>query len=156
MIFIFLSILTGVIIVVSRILNTKLSEKIGLLESSYFNYLTGAVTSIILFLFVGESFNLSSLKTVPFYGYLGGILGVSIVILNSVVTPKLSAFYVTLLIFIGQLFTGIVIDWIVSNHLPINKLIGGILSFIHIRHCRRYCFLLHIHNDQKQYSIEPK
>ena len=62
MIFIFLSILTGVIIVVSRILNTKLSEKIGLLESSYFNYLTGAVTSIILFLFVGESFNLSSLK----------------------------------------------------------------------------------------------
>lgn len=66
MIFIFLSILTGVIIVVSRILNTKLSEKIGLLESSYFNYLTGTVTSIILFLFVGESFNLSSLKNCTF------------------------------------------------------------------------------------------
>ena len=149
MIFIFLSILTGVIIVVSRILNTKLSEKIGLLESSYFNYLTGAVTSIILF--VGESFNLSSLKTVPFYGYLGGILGVSIVILNSVVTPKLSAFYVTLLIFIGQLFTGIVIDWIVSGHLPINKLIGGIIVV-----CGLSYNLIIDSNDQKQYSIEPK
>lgn len=151
MIFIFLSILTGVIIVVSRILNTKLSEKIGLLESSYFNYLTGAVTSIILFLFVGESFNLSSLKTVPFYGYLGGILGVSIVILNSVVTPKLSAFYVTLLIFIGQLFTGTVIDWIVSGHLPINKLIGGIIVV-----CGLSYNLIIDSNDQKQYSIEPK
>ena len=151
MIFIFLSILTGVIIVVSRILNTKLSEKIGLLESSYFNYLTGAVTSIILFLFVGESFNLSSLKTVPFYGYLGGILGVSIVILNSVVTPKLSAFYVTLLIFKGQLFTGIVIDWIVSGHLPINKLIGGIIVV-----CGLSYNLIIDSNDQKQYSIEPK
>lgn len=128
--YILLSILSGVIIVVSRILNTKLSHEIGLIESSYFNYLTGAVTSIILFLIIGEQFNINSLKHVPFYGYLGGILGVIIVILNSVVSAKISAFYVTLLVFIGQLFTGIAIDTIISGVLPLSKIAGGIIVVI--------------------------
>lgn len=127
MIYIFLSILTGVIIVVSRILNTKLSHEIGLIESSYFNYFTGAVTSILLFLVMGEHFNLGSLKDMPPYGYLGGVLGVMIVILNSVVSPKLSAFYVTLLIFIGQLFTGILIDWMIAGTVPLAKILGGVI-----------------------------
>ncbi|WP_294152759.1 DMT family transporter [uncultured Clostridium sp.] len=130
MIYILLSILTGVIIVVSRILNTRLSHEIGLIESSYFNYLTGAVTSIVLFLIMDEHFNFVSLKDVPLYGYLGGVLGVIIVILNSVVSPKLSAFYVTLLIFVGQLFTGILIDWLIAGTLPLTKILGGIIVVI--------------------------
>ncbi|WP_294378314.1 DMT family transporter [uncultured Clostridium sp.] len=127
MISILLSILTGVIIVLSRILNARLTDEIGLIESSYFNYLTGAVTSIILFLIMGEKFTFSSLGNVPFYGYLGGMLGVIIVILNSVVTPKISAFYVVLLVFTGQLFTGVIIDWIVSGNLSLSKIIGGLI-----------------------------
>ncbi|WP_294405542.1 DMT family transporter [uncultured Clostridium sp.] len=130
MIYILLSILTGVIIVVSRILNTRLSHEIGLIESSYFNYLTGAVTSIVLFLIMDEHFNFVSLKDVPLYGYLGGVLGVIIVILNSVVSPKLSAFYVTLLIFVGQLFTGVLIDWLIAGTLPLTKIFGGIIVVI--------------------------
>lgn len=130
MIYILLSILTGVIIVVSRILNTRLSHEIGLIESSYFNYLTSAVTSIVLFLIMDEHFNFVSLKDVPLYGYLGGVLGVIIVILNSVVSPKLSAFYVTLLIFVGQLFTGILIDWLIAGTLPLTKILGGIIVVI--------------------------
>ncbi|WP_294394700.1 DMT family transporter [uncultured Clostridium sp.] len=130
MIYILLSILTGVIIVVSRILNTRLSHEIGLIESSYFNYLTGAVTSIVLFLIMDEHFNFFSLKDVPLYGYLGGVLGVIIVILNSVVSPKLSAFYVTLLIFVGQLFTGVLIDWLIAGTLPLTKILGGIIVVI--------------------------
>ena len=130
MIYILLSILTGVIIVVSRILNTRLSHEIGLIESSYFNYLTCAVTSIVLFLIMDEHFNFFSLKDVPSYGYLGGVLGVIIVILNSVVSPKLSAFYVTLLIFVGQLFTGVLIDWLIAGTLPLTKILGGIIVVI--------------------------
>ena len=118
--------LAGVIIVVSRVLNTRLSEKIGLIESSYFNYLTAAVTSLILFIIIGENFSFSSLSGMPFYAYLGGFLGVIIVILNSVVTPKMSSFYVTLLVFIAQLFSGIAIDWMIENTLPLAKIIGGL------------------------------
>lgn len=126
MFYILISMLAGVIIVVSRVLNTRLSEKIGLIESSYFNYLTAAVTSLILFIIIGENFSFNSLNGTPFYAYLGGFLGVIIVILNSVVTPKMSSFYVTLLVFIAQLFSGIAIDWMIENTLPLAKIIGGL------------------------------
>lgn len=126
MFYILISMLAGVIIVVSRVLNTRLSEKIGLIESSYFNYLTAALTSLILFIIIGENFSFSSLNGTPFYAYLGGFLGVIIVILNSVVTPKMSSFYVTLLVFIAQLFSGIAIDWMIENTLPLAKIIGGL------------------------------
>ncbi|MDR5585898.1 MULTISPECIES: DMT family transporter [Clostridium] len=127
MIYILMSILAGVIIVVSRILNTKLSKEIGLIESSYFNYFTGSITSILFFFIMREKFVFTSLNTVPFYAYLGGLLGVAIVVLNSVVTPKMSAFYVTLLIFVAQLFTGIALDWLISRQFPLSKIIGGLI-----------------------------
>lgn len=125
--YILISILSGVIIVTSRILNTKLSHEIGLIESSYFNYLTAAITTVIMFFIIGEKVSISSFNTLPFYSYLGGFLGVLIVILNSVVTPKLPAFNVTLLVFIAQLFTGIIIDWLISGIIPASKIVGGIL-----------------------------
>lgn len=127
MFYILMSILTGVIIVICRILNTKLSEEIGLIESSYFNYFTAAITSILLFFIMREKFVFTSLSTVPFYAYLGGFLGVAIVVLNSVVTPKMSAFYVTLLIFVAQLFTGVALDWLISRQFPLSKIIGGLI-----------------------------
>lgn len=126
MFYILISMLAGVIVVVSRVLNTRLSEKIGLIESSYFNYLTAALTSLILFIIIGEKLSLSSLNGIPFYAYLGGFLGVIIVILNSVVTPKMPSFYVTLFVFIAQLFTGVAIDWMIEGALPLNKIIGGL------------------------------
>lgn len=128
--YILISILTGVIIVVSRIFNTKLSYEIGLIESSYFNYFTAAIASVIMFFIIGEKFSFNSFNGLPFYAYLGGFLGVLIVILNSVVTPKLPAFNVTLLIFIAQLFTGIAIDWMISGTVPISKITGGTLVVI--------------------------
>ncbi|MGN2371300.1 DMT family transporter [Clostridium cagae] len=127
MFYILMSILTGVIIVICRILNTKLSEEIGLMESSYFNYFTAAITSILLFFIMREKFVFTSLNTVPFYAYLGGFLGVAIVVLNSIVTPKMSAFYVTLLIFVAQLFTGVALDWLISRQFPLSKIIGGLI-----------------------------
>ena len=126
MFYILISMLAGVIVVVSRVLNTRLSEKIGLIESSYFNYLTAALTSLILFIIIGEKLSLSSLNGIPFYAYLGGFLGVIIVILNSVVTHKMPSFYVTLFVFTAQLFTGVSIDWMIEGALPLNKIIGGL------------------------------
>ncbi len=127
MFYVLISIAAGAIVVISRILNTKLSETVGLIGSSFFNYLTGIFAALILFLIFRDTITLSQLYKIPFYAYLGGILGVIIVILNSVITPKMSSFYATLIIFIGQLFTGIIIDWITLKTLPFAKVIGGLL-----------------------------
>lgn len=127
MFFILISVASGAIIVISRILNTKLSEKVGLIQSSFFNYFTGLLSAIILFGIFKDKVTLNQLYNIPFYAYLGGILGVIVVILSSVVTPKMSSFYITLIIFIGQLFTGIFIDYITLKAIPFAKIIGGLL-----------------------------
>jgi transporter family-2 protein len=127
MFYIIISVVSGAIVVISRILNTRLSEKVGLLESSFFNYLTGLLSSLILFEIIHDKFNSSQLSSIPFWAYLGGALGIIIVILSSVVTPKMSSFYITLIIFIGQLFSGIIIDCFTLDTIPYAKIIGGLL-----------------------------
>lgn len=130
MFYILISVIAGAIVVVSRILNTKLSEKVGLIESSFFNYFTGVLASLVLFIIFKENFSSNNFSNIPFYAYFGGILGIGIVILNSVITPKMSSFYATLIIFVGQLFTGILLDCLTLNSVSITKIFGGVLVVI--------------------------
>ena len=130
MFYILVSVVAGAIIVISRVLNTKLSENIGLIESSFFNYLTGLLSSLILFILMREKITLNSFNNIPFWAYLGGLLGAVVVILSSVVTPKLSSFNLTLIIFIGQLITGIFIDIITLGTISYSKIIGGLLVIL--------------------------
>ncbi|EHI99819.1 protein of unknown function DUF606 [Clostridium sp. DL-VIII] len=148
MFYVLISIAAGAIVVISRILNTKLSETVGLIESSFFNYLTGIFAALILFLIFRDTITLSQLYNIPAYAYLGGILGVVIVILNSVITPKMSSFYATLIIFIGQLFTGIIIDWITFKTLPFAKIVGGFLVVAGL------AYNLHVDSEAEK-SAEP-
>lgn len=127
MLYILISIIAGAIVVISRILNTKLAEKVGLIESSFFNYFTGLLSSLILFIIVQDNIKINQFNNIPIWAYLGGVLGVAVVILSSVVTPKMSSFYITLIIFVGQLFTGVLIDYITSKTIPFSKIIGGLL-----------------------------
>lgn len=127
MFYILISIASGGIVVLSRILNTVLTDSIGLMESSFFNYLTGFISSVILFFIMKETMDFSNFSNAPIWAYLGGLIGVIIVILSSVVTPKMSVFYISLIIFIGQLFTGIVLDYLTVKTIPFNKIIGGLL-----------------------------
>ena len=127
MFYILISIASGGIIVLSRILNTVLTDNIGLMESSFFNYLTGFISSLILFFIMKDTIQFSNFTNTNVWAYLGGVIGVIIVILSSVVTPKMSVFYISLIIFIGQLFTGIIIDYLTLKTIPFNKIIGGLL-----------------------------
>lgn len=126
---IILSLMAGVTIVVSRIINSKLSSKIGLLSSTFYNYLMGLIFSLVIFSFTKElhQINLLSFSKVPWWGYLGGAFGVIAVSLSSYITPKISVFYFSILGFLGQLFIGIVVDYIISGNLSIAQGIGGLL-----------------------------
>ncbi|WP_141558070.1 DMT family transporter, partial [Bacillus cereus] len=104
----------------------------GNLEGTFFNYITGLFFSMIFLIFSSDSIYISShtLQKIPFVVYLGGLVGVIVISLSNYITPKISAFYLTLLIFIGQLFMGTIIDFFMTNELSIGKIIGGILVLI--------------------------
>lgn len=126
---ILLAIASGASTVLARNINSILADKIGLLEGTFYNYVTGLFTSIMLLLLSGEILKFTSVfyKNVPLAAYLGGIVGVLVVSLSNLVTPKISAFYLTLIMFIGQLFTGILIDYFTISTLSVGKIIGGLL-----------------------------
>lgn len=129
MMYILAAIAAGVSIVVARIINSNLANKIGIFEGTFLNYVIGLLFSIIFFFFSSDTFNLSSkiLGTIPFWTFLGGLVGVIVVAASNVVTPKISAFYLTLIIFVGQLFTGMIIDYYNLNLISKGKIIGGLL-----------------------------
>ncbi len=126
------AILAGTTIVTSRNVNAMLAKKIGAIESTFFNYFVGLLLSIVVFffskeailpLFIPEGFS-------DVIMYLGGILGVVAIIISNFITPKISAFLMTLLIFISQLITGIVLDFFLYGEFSLPKVIGGFLVLI--------------------------
>lgn len=129
---IIVGILAGVSIVIARIINSNLGDEIGIWQSTFFNYAVGLIFSIVVLLISSERFNLLSFDftAVPRYAYLGGIVSIGLISLSSFATPKTSALYLTLIIFIGQLFTGILLDYFTLHLLSIGKIIGGVLILL--------------------------
>lgn len=129
MFFILISILAGVSIVVTRIINYILAKEIGNFQGTLVNYIVGLFFSFIFLLFSSEFSSISALdlKTVPLWVYLGGAAGVIVIVMSSYITPRISSFYLTLLIFVGQLFVGIIIDYFTLKELSFGKVTGGII-----------------------------
>jgi transporter family-2 protein len=130
--YILISILSGVSIVVARTVNSNLAEKLGLLEGTFYNFLTGLMLSIILLIINWNNEIVSQLinSQIPLWAYLGGLFGIGIVLLSNYVIPRVSAFYVTILVFLGQLLIGYVIDYFTIGTVSMTKLLGGLLVLI--------------------------
>lgn len=119
----------GITVVISRTTNAQLGKHISNTASTFYNYLTGGIVSLIVLLFSNEvAPSLALPNSINGYiMYFGGIVGVFSILLSNYVTPKISAFQLTIILFISQIFTGIIIDWLRYNSISIGKILGGIL-----------------------------
>ena len=129
MFYILIAIISGVTNVISRSVNFALSEKIGVYQSTLFNYIFGLIGSLGILFVSGEAAKLFAASSygAPWMAYLGGLVGVAVVSLQVFLSSKVSSFYLTLLIFVGQLFMGIIIDCVVSGQISIPQILGGLL-----------------------------
>ncbi|MEI6101506.1 MAG: DMT family transporter, partial [Eubacteriales bacterium] len=127
---ILVSFFSGVTIVIARTINARFAEETNTYVSTFYNYVTGLSLSclILAFLSVGgyaqwsaPAFSLSDV-----WAYTGGLIGVVVVLISNIIVTRISSFYMTLLVFIGQIFTGILLDSILSNSFSRNILIGGL------------------------------
>lgn len=123
--YIVMALVTGSFVILSMILNSRLGEEIGLFQGVFINYALGLVVSTTILLFNLKTITVSG--NIPWWAYLGGVLGVSIVAISNILIPKIPTIYTTLLIFIGQLFTGMIIDLLTSVDVSKGKVIGGVL-----------------------------
>jgi transporter family-2 protein len=130
-----LAFLAGVAVLIARTINANLAEVTSVQTSTFYNYAFGSIGAVIVLLLLGRgdisnySFDLSFTMN-NWYLYIGGLLGLIMVSICNFAVKKVSAFYFTLLLFIGQIFMGIIVDVILTGELVILNLVGGILVTI--------------------------
>jgi transporter family-2 protein len=122
-----LSLLTGVSVVVSRTINAALAKKTSVLTSSVFNYITGLTVSAVILLIAGrgETGVVNFTFSPNVWMYLGGAVGLCVVTFLNIAVHKISSFYMTLMLFAGQVFAGVVIDVVLTGSFSLSNLIGG-------------------------------
>lgn len=122
-----LSIIAGATIVLQRIVNARLADKIGTLKSSFVNHLTGLPLTIVLAAIMVQQIPRNIAFDSRIWIYTGGIIGVIIVVLCNVTVPKLSTFKQTVLSFLGQVFAGVAIDLVIGVEWSKASFYGGLI-----------------------------
>lgn len=119
---------SGISIVLSRVISADLARDVGAVGSSFINYLVGIPAVIVVLLILGRGeLSVAQVSSVPVWAYLGAAAGVASLALSNAVLQKLSAFQFALLVFVGQVFSGIAVDLIMQQGIDIKNLAGGLL-----------------------------
>lgn len=120
-----LAILVGFTIILSMVQNARLEQSINIKQVTLLNFITGLIGTGFVFFFAKESLSIyQSLGDIPLFGYIGGLLGVFVVTLITLVMRKISVISATMLMYTGQLLTGIIIDYFRGTELSTGKIIG--------------------------------
>lgn len=127
MLYIFLAFISGFLVIISMIINSHLAKKIGVFQGTFINYAMGLLFSAIILLLTGSLFDITfeTLTNIPLWAFFGGIIGVAVVSISNVIVPKIPVIYTTLLVFVGQLIAGILLDYFYGSSISKGKLIGG-------------------------------
>lgn len=129
---IFLTLLAGMNTVLTRHLNAECGVRNGVSMSTLLNYATGLVTSLLVMLIMGRP---AAALAAPegfraVLMFFGGAVGVVIILLCNYLTPRMPSLLLTLLFFVAQLLTAILLDaWLKGSFAP-GQLVGGALVML--------------------------
>ena len=115
------SLLAGAAMSVQGVMNTRLGDKIGVLETSAFVQLTGFVLSLIVMWIFGKG-DVTLLPQAPWYAWLGGVLAPIITVTVMLGMGMLSPTLAVATILISQLGVAALIDgfgWLGAEKVPV-------------------------------------
>lgn len=149
MIYLILAFLSGCFVIVSMVLNSRLANRIGVFQGTLVNYIVGLIGATIVLFFAGDGFQIGHIdfSAIPLWAYVGGAIGVFIVAISNVVIPKIPTIYSALLMFVGQLFTAMVIDYFIGNPVTLGKVVGGMFIIAGL--------IINFNIDRKQETPAP-
>ncbi len=125
--------LTGILVLVTMIFNSQIAICRGIFYATRTNFLTGLATVALICIVTGYEFEplSTSLDGVhPIHWFGGGVTGVMVVAGIGYVVPKIPTLYSTILIFLGQILTSLVIDYFLTNFFSLQILIGSTIVFL--------------------------
>ncbi len=98
----------GFLVTLSRISNARLGKAIGPTGASVWNHATGFLFISVIVLITGSS--IINLTGIPFYAYLGGVIGAAYVTISNFLIPKIGTSKATILMIAGQIGFAACID----------------------------------------------
>lgn len=122
MIDLILAVAAGALVVLSMSLNSGLGQRIGVFLAGAVNYAVGLGGALVAAAALGWA---GAGANAPWWAWTGGLLGVGIVVASNVVLPRISVALSALLIVVGQLGTGLVLDALRTGSLPPTALVGA-------------------------------
>jgi len=123
----------GVLIVFSAITNGQLAQEVGIPKGIQMNFFFGSLSAFVLTLaFEVQSVRAVSFTTLPIIFLCGSFFAMGVLFFMNTIVPKISAFYIVLLPFVGQMLVSGCIDYFYLNILSRGKIIGAILILIGI------------------------
>ncbi len=127
----------GIAMTLQTAINTQLREYLySPLQAALFSFLVGTIVLAILVFFQQvPKPNLHEIIHLPWYMWLGGVLGVYAISLSIYAAPKLGYLTLTGLILFGQIAMSMLVDHfgvLGTEKAPINwqRLLGGVVIFI--------------------------
>lgn len=103
------ALISGLLMAVQGVFNTRVNEKAGMWLTSSIVHLTAFIVCVIILLFVRDD-NLAGLKVVNKWYLLGGVLGAGITYTVIVAISNLGPSYAIMLILIAQMVSGYLIE----------------------------------------------
>ena len=133
------ALVAGAAMSVQGVMNTRLGEKIGVLETNAFVQLVGFVLALVIALIFGKG-NIGLLPQSPWYSWLGGVIAPVITVTVMLSIKGLKPAAAISVILISQLITAVLIEamgWMGQEKLPLTwkqfagagLMIGGVVLF---------------------------
>ncbi len=117
--------LIGFTIVISMVQNARLAKDISNNQTTLMNFMTGLTSITVIFLLSGAGMGaFKGFTALPPLAYIGGIIGVAVVFISTVVIQKVSIIAASMLMYTGQMLAGIIIDYYRGIELSPLKLMG--------------------------------
>ncbi|MTI58900.1 MAG: DMT family transporter [Firmicutes bacterium] len=110
LLYLVLAALAGLSMAVQGSLNAVLGKKTGILEASFIVHFTAVIVLLIFILINLSKINIPQWRKIPWYLYLGGLLGVIISYTVIITIPKLGVAVATTAIITAQVLTASFID----------------------------------------------
>ncbi|MEH7741581.1 DMT family transporter [Bacillus subtilis] len=131
---IILTLISGAVLATQSSINSAFAEKAGSFESAMINYLFGTVLMGIIVVLFGKV-DMIAISEAPTWQLLCTFFGVGYVLLTIIAVPKIGVSAAVILVIVGQLTTGMVIDnfgWFENEiiHFDLKRFAGVILMFV--------------------------
>lgn len=129
-----LAFVSGLLPLLSFILNSQLAGRIGVMRGTRVNYLVGLAASLLILALQGALSGPSPRASVEAAAGLnilvlagGGVLGVIMTGATNYLFPRIPALASTLLMFAGQTFAGLGIDAVTTGHIGLRQPAGALI-----------------------------